>query len=605
MPPHFREVRQAGPMISRKLSEEKQNEIIASMNGGHLIAKILQQYGIEHLFTLCGGHIAPIYVEAEKLGIQVIDVRGEASAVFAADAAARLSGRPGVAAVTAGPGVTNAVTALKNAQMAQSPVLLLGGATATLLRGRGALQDIDQMALMKPLVKWAGRAKRLRDIAPMLSKALQIASSGTPGPVFLELPVDLLYDESTVREWYGHKNTGGKSLSEKALQWYINRHVNKLFRGMATYPLPPAEPGRWPAVKSSAVQAVAEDLRRAERPVAIISSGAMMLPQQAQRLSEAIKSLGVPVYLSGMARGLAGHANEVQYRHQRRKALRSADLILLCGVPADFRLDYGSHLGRKARKIAISRHRPDLKKNLSPQRAILADPGEFLIALAEEGGTWPSWQPWKAALHENEAAREAEIQQMAAQPTQGINPVELFLATENRLPANSVLIADGGDFAATASYTLRPRKPLGWLDPGAFGTLGVGGGFALGAAIYHPDDYVWIIYGDGSAAYSLIEFDTFKKFGMKVCAIIGNNGSWEQIARDQIKILGAATATDLPKSDYHLVAQAFGGQGRRVETLQEYEAALTEAMACMDQGIPYVINAIIGSTAFREGSISM
>ncbi|MCB0568891.1 MAG: hypothetical protein KDC66_03970, partial [Phaeodactylibacter sp.] len=554
---------------------------------------------------LCGGHIAPIYVEAEKAGIRVFDVRDEASAVFAADAIGRLTGIPGVAAVTAGPGVTNAITALKNAQMAQSPLLLLGGATATLLRGRGALQDIDQKALVRPHVKWLARARRQKDIGPLLDKAMRLALSGVPGPVFVELPVDLLYEEKTVREWYGMKNTGARSLGEKALQWYINRHVEGLFRGAGQYRPSPPDGATAPGFTTGQLQAVRRALQEAERPVAIISSGAMMRPQESHLLSAAVQKLGIPVYLSGMARGLAGHTSSVQYRHQRRKALREADCILLCGVPVDFRLDYGRQLGRRARKIAVSRSRAELRKNLSAEKALLACPGRFLIALAEDTATMPGWEPWKEKLGQREAEREAEIGKMAAQGVQGINPVALFQQMEKRIPGNSVLIADGGDFAATASYTLRPRKPLGWLDPGAFGTLGVGGGFALGAALHHPDDYIWIIYGDGSAAYSLMEFDTFRKYGLKVCAIIGNNGSWEQIARDQVSLLGKDTATVLPRSDYQEVARAFGAAGERVDTLPGFEAAMGRAIASMDQGIPYVINAVIGSTAFREGSISM
>lgn len=575
------------------------------MNGGQIIAGVLKQHGIQHLFTLCGGHIAPIYVEAEKAGIRVIDVRDEATAVFAADAMARLTGIPGLAAVTAGPGLTNSITALKNAQMAQSPLLLLGGATATLLRGRGALQDIDQAALLRPHVKWLGRARRQKEIAPLVSKALGIALSGLPGPVFVEVPVDLLYEEKTVREWYGMKNTGARSMGEKALQWYINRHVGGLFRGMERYQAPPPERVRMPEFSRRELRFTAEALHRAERPVCIISSGAMLRPQDSQALSEAVRQLGVPVFLSGMARGLAGHASDVQYRHQRRKALKEADCILLCGVPADFRLDYGRQLGRNARKIAISRSRQELRRNLSPDKAILADPGQFLIALARETGRLPGWETWKKSLSAREAAREAEIAALADQPVEGINPVSLFLQMEKHIPANSILVADGGDFAATASYTLRPRRPLSWLDPGAFGTLGVGGGFALGAALNFPDDYIWIIYGDGSAAYSLMEFDTFRKFGLKVCGIIGNNGSWEQIARDQAPMLGADTATVLPRSDYQEIARAFGAAGERVDTLDAFRGALQRAMDSMAQGVPYLINADIGSTAFREGSISM
>lgn len=575
------------------------------MNGGQLIAQVLQNHGVQHLFTLCGGHIAPIYVEAEKNGIQVIDVRDEASAVFAADATARLTGIPGVVAVTAGPGVTNSITALKNAQMAQSPVLLLGGATATLLRNRGALQDIDQMALVKPHVKWATIVKRQREIAPALNQAMRIARSGVPGPVFVELPVDLLYNEETVREWYGKKNTAGTSLMEKIIQWYINRHVNGLFSGMQDYTVPGAEKPQVPDFTQTEVNAVASEVKRARRPVMIISSGAMMEAGNARTLCAAVKRLGIPVYLSGMARGLAGHVSEVQYRHKRRMALREADCILLCGVPVDFRLDYGSHLNRKARKITINRSREELKKNIAPHKAVLADPGAFLIGLSGAADAFPGWEDWKQQLQNREDAREEEILQTAKQTIEGINPVALFRKMEALIPDNSVLIADGGDFAATASYTLRPRRPLAWLDPGVFGTLGVGGGFAIGAALHYPDDYIWIIYGDGSAAYSLMEMDTFKKYGMKVCGIIGNNGSWEQIARDQVALLGTDTATTLPRSDYQKVAEAFGAAGERVDHLEGFEGALKRAMESMDKGVPYVINAIIGSTDFRQGSISM
>ena len=183
------------------------------MHGGDLIAEVLKTQGVEFLFTLCGGHISPILVSCKQRGIRVIDVRHEVTAVFAADAVARLTGVPGVAAVTAGPGVTNTMTAIKNAQLAQSPVVLLGGATATALKGRGALQDINQMALFEPHVKWAKSVQKVRDLVPVLEEAFKISQGGVPGPVFIECPVDLLYDETIVREWYGVKTQGGRTLA--------------------------------------------------------------------------------------------------------------------------------------------------------------------------------------------------------------------------------------------------------------------------------------------------------------------------------------------------------------------------------------------------------
>ena len=255
--------------------------------------------------------------------------------------------------------------------------------------------------------------------------------------------------------------------------------------------------------------------------------------------------------------------------------------------------------------MAVNRSRAELHKNLRPTRAICADPGAFFIDLAKNAGALPPWAAWKKTLRERDQARETEIEQMAGEPVNGINPLALFRHLEQLLPERSVLIADGGDFAATAAYTLRPRKPLGWLDPGVFGTLGVGGGFALGAAACLPDDYIWIIYGDGSVAYSLAEFETFAKNGLKVCGIVGNNGSWEQIARDQVHLLGADTAVRLPRTDYHRVAEGYGAAGERVDTAAAFSEAVGRAIASMDKGVPYLINAMIGSTPFREGSISI
>ena len=575
------------------------------MNGGQIIAAVLREFGVGHIYTLCGGHISPIYVEAERLGIRIVDVRDEASAVFGADASARLTGIPGVAAVTAGPGVTNAITPLKNAQMAQTPLLLMGGAPATLLRGRGALQDIDQMALVRPHVKFAARVTRLKNMASLLRRALTIAQSGVPGPVFLEMPVDLLYDEPIVRDMYGQKSSSGKNLVEKATNWYINRHVNRLFSDVKELvPGEVSEPGR-DMIPEDGLRRVRAILQKCDKPVMILSSGALLSPQHAQSLAEAVGKLGIPVYLSGMARGLLGREHPLQCRHNRKQALREADVVLLMGVPVDFRLDYGLHLRRSAIKIAVSRSWGELTKNIKPQVRAQCDPARWLISLAAEKEGFPDWGGWKKTLQEREAQREKSINETAMQQVGGINPVALFRIWDRLLPENSVLIADGGDFAATAAYTLKPRKPLGWLDPGAFGTLGVGGGFALGAALQYPDDYIWIVFGDGSAAYSIMEFDTFAKMGLKVCAVIGNNGSWEQIARDQVPILGTATATVLPKSDYHKIAGAFGAAGERVECPGDFEAALQRARESMDLGVPYIINAIIGSTAFRQGSISM
>jgi thiamine pyrophosphate-dependent acetolactate synthase large subunit-like protein len=578
------------------------------MNGGDRIADVLVRQGVSFLFTLCGGHISPILVSAKRRGIRVVDVRDEKNAVFAADASARLSGIPGVAAVTAGPGVTNTITAIKNAQLAQSPLILLGGATATVLRNRGALQDIDQLKLFEPHVKWAVSVKRVRDLVPVLEKAFRVALEGVPGPVFVEVPVDLLYGEETVREFYGAKAAGDiKSLPDLALQGYLRVHLARVFAGSGSHSpssridVPPQRAER------GAVERAAELLGKAKKPVFLLGSQVTLRPQSVARTVEAIERLGVPVYLSGMARGLFGKSHPQWFRHHRADALKDADLVLLAGVPCDFRLNYGRHIPGRTKLIAVNLSEEDVKKNRRPTLPVVADPAAFLWSLADaaSGKTNGRYKEHLETLRGRDQKREQKIAGDAAQETEFVNPVAACRAIEEALDEDSILVADGGDFVGTAAYITAPRRPLSWLDPGVFGTLGVGAGFAVGAKLERPSAEVWILYGDGSAGYTLNEFDTFVRHGLPVIAVIGNDAGWTQIARDQVVLLDDDVGTTLARSDYHRVVEGFGGKGFVVRSEDELKGVLAEAKATARAGTPVCVNIHLGKSEFRKGSISM
>ncbi len=584
----------------------------APVHGGDRIAAALQAQGVPWLFTLCGGHISPILAAAKARGIRVVDVRDEATAVFAADAVARLTGRPGVAAVTAGPGITNTITALKNAQLAQSPLVLIGGAAPTALQGRGALQDIAQRPLVAPHVKLVIQTRRVADLGPAIEQAFAIAREGLPGPVFVECPVDLLYDEADIRQWYADAAGLGRSLADRALRWYLGRHVRKMFAGSAPgdaaatrqrlAPAPPrAGPGR--------VALAGRALQAAEKPLLVIGSQALAEAGQAAAIADAVGRLGLPVYLSGMARGLLGPGHALQLRHQRRQALRDADCVLLAGVPCDFRLDYGRHVRRSATLIAANRSAREARLNRRPDIAAIGDAGLFLTELAaRQPAQVGRRDDWIAQLRQRDDTREAEIDaQAAAVPAAGaaVNPVALLRQIDAAAAADAVFVADGGDFVATASYILRPRGPLAWLDPGAFGTLGVGAGFALGAALARPGSEVWILFGDGAFGYGAIEFDSFVRHGVPVIAVVGNDAGWTQIAREQVKMLGDDVATVLARSDYHRVAEGLGAHGIVVRSDAEVPAALAQARERAHAGQPVLINVWLARSEFREGSISM
>ncbi|CAL8335037.1 unnamed protein product [Boreogadus saida] len=580
-------------------------------HGGESVAEVLRAHNVKYVFTLVGGHISPILVACEKLGIRIVDTRHEATAVFAADAVARLSGTVGVAAVTAGPGLTNTVTAVKNAQMAESPLLLMGGAAGTLLQGRGALQDIDQMSLFKPLCKFCASIRTIREIVPTVRKALAIAQSGTPGPVFIEFPIDTLYPFHMVSKEFGVKNPP-KGLMGKVVTWYLENHLTNLFAGAwETRDVSPL-PVDIPYATDDQVQKCIELVSRAKKPVILLGSQATLPPTPVDDIRKALELLGIPCFLGGMSRGMLGKDSPIHIRQNRRDALKEADVVLLAGTVCDFRLSYGRVLNRRSKVIAVNRDKTQLLKNSDmfwkPTVAIQGDAGSFLLQLSKglKGHKCP--EEWPQSLKAGDETKENANRAKAVEKTdRHLNPLKVLHCVDELMAEDSIIVADGGDFVGSAAYIMRPRGPLRWLDPGAFGTLGVGGGFALGAKLCRPESEVWIVYGDGSLGYSVAEFDTFTRHKTPVIAVVGNDACWSQISREQVPILGSNVACGLAFSDYHIVADGYGGKGCLIG--REDEDRLSEIIKSAQrecrEGKAMLLNVLIGKTDFREGSISV
>lgn len=583
----------------------------STRHGGESVAEVLKAHGVRYIFTLVGGHISPILVASEKLGIRVVDTRHEATAVFAADAVARLSGMVGVAAVTAGPGVTNAVTAVKNAQMAESPVLLIGGAAATLQKGRGALQDIDQLSLFKPLCKFCASVKTVREIVPVLRKAIAIAQCDTPGPVFVEFPLDVLYPYHLVEKEL-IKEGPSKNLMGKIINWYLRSYLGNLFAGAWEEQDFSPLPVKMPHATKQQVQDCVELISRAKKPVILLGSQVTLPPTPVKVLRAALEELGIPCFLGGMARGMLGKNSPLHIRQNRREALKEADVVILAGTVCDFRLSYGRVLSKYSKIIAVNRNQEQLMKNANifwkPCMTIKGDAASFLVLLSQGLKGYSCPQDWVMSLKERDNLKEKANSAKAEERTkQHLNPLKVLHHVDQLLPEDSLLVADGGDFVGSAAYIVHPRGPLSWLDPGAFGTLGVGGGFALGAKLCRPDTEVWILYGDGSLGFSIMEFDTFVRHKIPVIALVGNDACWSQISREQVPLLGSNVACGLDYLDYHVVAEGLGGKGFLLscQNEEQMDDIIRTAQSECKRGRPILLNALIGTTSFREGSISV
>ena len=565
------------------------------------IGSFFKQKNISSVFTLCGGHISPILVGCEKENINIIQVRDEVSAVFAADAVSRLTDSVGVAIVTAGPGVTNTITAIKNAQMAQSPVLLIGGAAATLLKGRGSLQDIDQISLLKTYVKSAESVKKTRDVIPTLANALNTATSGVPGPVFVELPIDLLYPEEDIRKEFINQLPKSGYFG-KIAHWYVERHLNDLFSSKkSSIKVKPVKEFKLDQRK---IDKAALAIVKAKKPVFLLGNQVTQNKEFLPMCLKSIDKLSVPTFTSGMARGCFGSSDKYFFRHNRKHALKNADVVVTLGIPLDFRLGYGFSINKDATLIAVNKSKEDLNNNRKPDIGIHADPSRIMHEIGKIINP-PSCKEWIKELTGLEEKRETEILQFSKYETDFVNPVHLCKTIDKFIDEESILVADGGDFVGTASYTIRPRSSLGWLDPGPFGTLGVGGGFAIGAKSSFPKKEVWVFYGDGASAYSLAEFDTLCRHKLPVIAIIGNDASWQQIAREQKQMLGSNIGTELTFNAYEKVVEGYGGKGYYVENHDTLDETLKRAKEDAKLGYPVLVNIKISKSDFRKGSISV
>ena len=538
-------------------------------------------------------------------------------------------------------------------------------------KGRGALQDINQRDVLEPIVKKCFTVGRVRDIVPSLREAFKVAASGTPGPVFVELPLDVLYSYMLVAAGMGTYELTRRKLVDDAqlsrvvvpveagnsspraylssldadatvflrpegpsstpflARAYTSLMVRDVFGGapdqrtlddayFAPLPVDVPMPSR------SDVAAAAKLLAGAKRPVLVLGSQATLVVPRIDELRAAIESLGIPTFLGGMTRGLLGRFGPLHVRQGRGNALAQADVIVLLGAVADFRLAYGRTLPKGAAIVAVNRDKASLFLNHSlfwrSRVASQSDPCEFMLALAsammKSGHDGARFASWVGDLQAQEAAKDRANRAKGAERAVGrgdlagqslVNPLALLASVEAALPDDAILVADGGDFVATASYILRPRGPLCWLDPGAYGTLGVGGGFALGAKLVRPEAEVWLIWGDGSAGYSVAEFDTFARHGVPVIGLVGNDACWTQIEREQLPMFGSSAACPLAYCAYDEVARGYGGEGLLLDDPSEEKArrVIAEARRLCAQGRPVLINALIGKTDFREGSISV
>ena len=545
-------------------------------HGGRIVADALKREGVSHLFTLCGGHIQNIYDGCLDVGIRVVDVRHEQTAGHAADGWARVTGQPGVCAVTAGPGVTDVVTALANAQRGGVPLVCIGGAGPVPLTDRGSLQDMNHLDLVRPITKAAYRVLNTERLAEYVSTAFRVAMSGVPGPVYLEMPIDVLMDFRETDD--------------------IDKPDPALARTLAQ-----------PAPDPFELDRAVEMLRGAERPVLIVGSQ-LRWSRDESALLDLLAKHPMPTFVNGMARGALPPEHPCSFTRSRRAALAEADVVIMCGTPFDFRVDYGRPgTWGDAKIIKVDRDGSQIGHNRGVEVGLVADTGLALRALLNSLPAPPDRSPWMARLRASEDKSRAKMAAEAATEGDPPNPLRVCKELDAFLDDDTIVIGDGGDFVATAAYMLKVRRPGLWMDPGPLGTLGVGPGYAMAAKLARPKSKVVVVYGDGAFGLHTMELEAMARQGIPVVCVIGNDAGWTQIRRGQVEFFGEerAVATGLAYTRYDEVVKPLGCHGEWVERTADLAGSFARAFEAAESGRPAVVNVRIASSEFRKGAISV
>lgn len=532
-------------------------------HAGVLGLAAVRAHGVEAMFTLSGAHVFPFYDAAVRTTppMPIVDTRHEQSAVFAAEATAKLTRRPGFAVVTAGPGVTNAITPVAQAQASGAALLVVGGRAPSGRWGTGALQEMDHPPLLAPVTKLATTAQTPASVPQILDEALRVASMPHRGPVFVDVPMDVLYSE-----------------------------------GEAAPPAAPLPTVLEPA--ESDIEAVADLLRAAARPVLVLGSDVWLdgADEAARLLAELAH---VPVIPNGQGRGILPPGHPLLVPRARGTAFGEADLVVVIGTPLDFRLQYGVFGGRDGRPAAAVVHVTDAPGALAAHAELAGSAAGDLRVILEglhdallDAETSEGRQAWAGRLRAaHQAAIEGDAELLAADSGDGLHPASVYAALAETMTPRTIVIGDGGDFVSWAGRLLQPATPGRWLDPGPFGALGAGLGAAIGAKVAFPDDPVVLLLGDGAAGFSLAEVDTLVRHRLPVTVIVGNNGMWGLEKYPMRFLYGYDVAADLDRdSRYDVAAQAFGAAGETVRDPAGLAAALT---AARDRDVPTVINALL------------
>ena len=524
-------------------------EVVTGHAGQQAIAAMLA-FGTDVMFTLNGGHIWPLYEAARDQGMRVVDTRHEQTATFAAEGWAKLTRRPGLAALTAGPGITNGVSAITTAQFNGSPLVVMGGRAPELRWGSGSLQEMDPIPVVASITKSAVTVRDATQAAALVHEAARLAMTPHRGPTFLDFPLDVF----------------GPSAGE----------LPQLDGNLGCGEAPDAD----------AVADLATAIANAERPAFIVGSDVYWDGAWTE-LRGAVEHLRVPCFFNGLGRGTLPADHELAFLRTRGLLKQRADLVVVLGTPLDFRLGFGrfgvarvAHVVDAASQVA---HHVEVT-------TVVGDTTQILRALADHHGTRVDHEGWIAELRASESAGRAADQVLLASADAPIRPSRIYGELAKRLARDAVVICDGGDFASYAGKFVEVFEPGCWLDTGPYGCLGNGPGYAIAARIARPSSQIALLLGDGAAGFSLMDVDSMVRHQLPVVIIVGNNGMWGLEKHPMQAIYGWDVACDLqPGCRYDEVVRALGGAGELVTDPEQIGPALDRAFA---SGVPYLVNVL-------------